>query len=341
MTPIDARTVLYVAPDADRSGPWLWALDVERKATRRVSIGLERYLSIAASADGRRLVASVGTSTAALWSVPILDGLAEERDVQPYPLPTARALAPRFGGASLFYVSSSGTGDGLWRYRDGKSVEIWKGSDGALLEPPSVSPLGDQVAVVLMKQGKRHLTIVSADGSSHHSLAEVIDVRGTSAWSPDGQSIVTGGEDGQGAGLFNIPVDGGTPVRLVAGPALDPVWSPDGTLIVYTGQKGATAPLLAVRPDRSVVDLPEIRIPFGGGGRSRFLPSGKGLVIVQGPIGAQNFWLLDLATQKMRQVTHLSNSAAMSSFDVTPDGTHIVFDRVRENSDIRLIDLPK
>ena len=31
-TPIDARTVLYVARDEDRSGPWLWALDVERKS---------------------------------------------------------------------------------------------------------------------------------------------------------------------------------------------------------------------------------------------------------------------------------------------------------------------
>lgn len=139
----------------------------------------------------------------------------------------------------------------------------------------------------------------------------------------------------------NIPVDGGTPVRLVTGPAFDPVWSPDGTLIVYTGARGANAPLSAVRPDGSVVNLPAIPIPFGGGGRSRFLPSGKGLVFVRGSVGAQDFWLLDLTTQTMRQVTRLSNSATMNTFDVTPDGNHIVFDRAREHSDIRLIDLPK
>src|SRR5206468_10599202 len=74
VTAISAGTVLYVAADEDRSGPWLWALDVERKITRRVSVGLERYLSVAASVDGHRLVATVvATSTAALWSVPILD----------------------------------------------------------------------------------------------------------------------------------------------------------------------------------------------------------------------------------------------------------------------------
>jgi hypothetical protein len=35
------------------------------------------------------------------------------------------------------------------------------------------------------------------------------------------------------------------------------------------------------------------------------------------------------------------NSAAMLTFDITPDGKQIVFDRLRENSDIVLIDLPK
>jgi serine/threonine protein kinase/Tol biopolymer transport system component len=341
LTPIDARTVLYVAPDADRSGPWLWALDVERKATHRVSAGLERYLSVAASADGHRLVATVAKSTAALWSVPILDRdrVADERDVKPYP-PTARALAPRFGGGSLFYLSSSGPGDGLWRLEDGKPVEIWKGSNGVLVEPPAVSPNGDRVAVVLRREGRLHLTLVSVDGAGHDSLAESVDIRGASAWSPDGKWIVTGRNNAQGPGLFMIPVDGGEPVRLVNGPAFDPVWSPTEDLIVYTGQQTANAPLLAVRPDRRPLNLPAIRVPFGGGGRERFLPNGD-LLYVQGAVGAQDFWLLDLATGKSRQITRLSNPATMFAFDITPDSGHIVFDRVRENSDIVLIDLPK
>jgi len=50
-TPIDQRTVLYVARDQDSSGPWLWALDVERGVTRRVAYGIEQYLSVAASVE--------------------------------------------------------------------------------------------------------------------------------------------------------------------------------------------------------------------------------------------------------------------------------------------------
>ena len=55
---LDARTLLYLATDGDGSGPWLYSIDLDRRQPRRVSFGLERYTSLAASADGRRLVAT-------------------------------------------------------------------------------------------------------------------------------------------------------------------------------------------------------------------------------------------------------------------------------------------
>ncbi len=110
---------------------------------------------------------------------------------------------------------------------------------------------------------------------------------------------------------------------------------------MYEGLQTAMAPLMSVHADGSPVTLPPIRVPSGGGGRSRFLPSGKGVVYVQGQSGSQQVWLLDVATNKTRQLTRLSNPATINTFDITPDGSQIVFDRVRENADIRLIDLPK
>jgi tricorn protease-like protein len=53
----------------------------------------------------------------------------------------------------------------------------------------------------------------------------------------------------------------------------------------------------------------------------------------------QDFWLLDLSTMKSRRLSRLSNSAVMRTFDITPDGGRIVFDRLTEDSDILLIDL--
>jgi len=347
LAPLDTRTLLYVARAEDRSGPWLWALDVERKETRRVSTGLGQYTSVSASRDGRRVVATVANPTASLWRVPLLDRQAEDRDVRPYPLPTARALAPRFAGTSLFYLSfhlpAQGTGDGLWRIQDGQASEISKGADGGLSEPPAVSPEGSRVAIIVRREGKRHLVIMPADGRSSRTLAQSLDIQGTARqgtadWSPDGAWIVTGGRDAQGPGLFKIPVDSGEPVRLVTGQAVNPVWSPDGNLIVYAGKFfTGQVELLGVRPDGTPVELPPVRARPGG---YRFLPNGRGLVYLPF-IPSLDFWLVDFTTKKSRQLTRLSNQGALGTFDVTPDGKAIVFDRSRENSDIVLIDLPK
>ena len=350
LVPIDLRTLLYVARAEDWSGPWLWALDVENKVTRRVTTGLEQFTSVSASRDGRRVVATVARPTASLWRTPLLQNrLIEERDAEPYPVPTDRALAPRFGGTALFYLSLSarGTGDGLWRWQDAQAFEVRKGADGVLLEPPAVSPDGSRVAVVVRQQGKRHLAIMSADGTNSRTLAPSIDIqgwseRGAADWSPDGRWIVAGGSDGQGKGLFKIPVDGGEPVRLVTGEAHNPVWSPNDDLIVYAtgtpfaGAGGRNA-LRGVKPDGTPVTMPDLRIR--GGGAHRFLPSGAGLVYLPS-IESQDFWLLDLVTNTTRQLTRLDDRGYLNGFDITPDGKYLFFDRTQQNADVVLIERP-
>ena len=256
LAPIDARTLLYVALAEDRSGPWLWSLDVETKVTRRVISGLEHYSSVSASRDGRHVVTTVSDPTASLWRVPLRDPQAEDRDVEAYALPSARAFAPRFGGQSLFYLSGQGAGDGLWRVQDGNSSEVWKAANDSLSEPPAVSPDGTRVAIIVHQQGTLRLLMMSADGTNARTLAPSITIlssegHGSADWSPDGAWIVAAGLDVQGPGLFKIPVDGRrAPVRLVSGQVVNPVWSPDGTLIVYGGPVvGGRVPLLGVRPD--------------------------------------------------------------------------------------------
>ena len=344
LAPLDARTLIYTARAEDGTGPALWTLDVPSRTTRKVSSDLERYTSVAASRDGRRIVATVASPSASLWRVSLDDPPIDDRDVQPHPVPAVRAQAPRFAGASLYYLATGGVGDSLWRLSEGQASEVVRAADMPLSEPAAVSPDGRRVVVVMRRGGLRRLVIMSADGTNMQTLAASIDIQGAPGqaaadWSPDGAWIVAGGLDADGKpALFKIPASGGEPVPIVSGRAVNPVWSADGSLIAYgEAVVAGQTPLAWVRPDGTAVDLPRLRVRQGG---YRFLPDSTGLVFQpSGP--SPDFWLLDLATKTTRQLTNLSPRGRISTFDIMPDGKAIVFDRTRQNSDIVLIDQQK
>jgi Tol biopolymer transport system component len=284
---LDDRTLLYVSPAEDGSGPWLYSFDLDLRTSRRVSVGLEQYLSVATSNDGRRAVATVANPSASLWSVPILDRPAQEKDVTRVTLPTVRALSPRIGSnGAIFYLSSLGGGDGLWRFKDNDSLEIWNGREGPLFDPPAISPDGKRVAIALRRRGKIQLNVMDDDGTGVTALAESLDVRGSPTWSPDGKWVAVGEIDAQGQGLFKVPAEGGDPIRLANGFATNPAWSSDGGVIVFGGPAtGRFQPLRAVQPDGTQVQLPDLRVRYDGE-RFRFLAEGRKLVYYDRPTAA-------------------------------------------------------
>src|SRR5262252_8321856 len=102
---LDRRTLLYLATDADGSGPWVYALDVERRIPHRVSYGLEGYTSLAASADGMRLVTTVANTHTSLWRISLGSARATESSAIAPVAVAAEGAAPRFGSGFLLYVS--------------------------------------------------------------------------------------------------------------------------------------------------------------------------------------------------------------------------------------------
>jgi TolB protein len=276
--------------------------------------------------------------------VPITDHVVDESAVSPFKLPTVRAAAPRYGPDYLLYLGSKGAANGLWKLKDGSDVELWKGSEGAVVSAPAVSPDGTRICLVVRREGRGFLSLMASDGTDVRRLAESLDVRGAPSWSPDGRWLAVAATQGKANPLFKVPVDGGAPVPLVEGAdsiVSNPVWSPDGRVILYSeGQGSATVRLRGITPDREGYPLPEVWVG-NSGDRYRFLPDGKSLVVSQGVLWLQNFLLLDLATGQQRPLTKLSRQLLMRSFDISPDGKQILFDRYRQNSDIVLIDLPR
>jgi serine/threonine protein kinase len=337
---LDGRTLLYRTTAEDGSGPWLFAFDVESRISRRVSVGVEQYLSIAASADGRRLVATVSNPAAGLWTVPIASGVVDERSARRVAVPAVTARFPRSGPDYILYLSSREGGRGLWRFRGGVATEIWRPERGVLLVPPAVSPDGLRLALTVRVEGRNRLYVMGVDGANVRPLAERLDIRDSPTWAPDGSWIAVAVADG----LVKLPVDSdggdgnGAPVRLVEGLIRLPVWSRDGRFLLYSeALQGAGYTVKAVSPTGEPIPTPPLWVRRGGD-RYRLLPDSRRVVYIGGDYGQQDFWLLDLVSGERRQLTNLQTGFSIKGFDVSPDGTEILFDRVRENSDVVLID---
>jgi dipeptidyl aminopeptidase/acylaminoacyl peptidase len=342
-TALDGRTLLYLAAREDGSGSGLFALDVERRVPHAVSFGLEEYLSLAASADGKRLVAAIANPPRNLWTVPLQDHVVDEASVERFDLPSLRAGSPRFGPGYVAYLSSKRGADGLWKSENGLETELWKGADGPVLTAPAISPDGAWIAFVVRSGVQGQLHVIGANGTGVRRVADALDVRDAS-WSPDGRWIAVAVTEGGAHPLYKVPLAGGPPVLLLDGREAviaDPVWSPDGSFIVYSeGQGSGQMRIRGVRPDGTPFALPEIWVALTGN-RYRFLPDGTGLVIMQGVFSRQNFSLLDLRAGTLRPLTNLQPGFEMRTFDVSPDGKRILFDRFRRNADVVLIELAR
>ena len=343
---VDDRTLFYTATADDGTGPWLYAMDVAARVAQRLSAGVEHYVSIASSAaapgQARRFVATVSNPTVQLWSVPITSAVADEPSATPIPLPTARSAAPRFeSDSAILYLASRGGVDGLWRLSGrGPASEVWKPNQGAVVAAAAVSPDGARVCFPVRRQRRSTLHCTAADGSGVRTLAESLDVRGAASWSPDGRWIAVAAADSHGVRVFKVPADGGgPPVRLVNSVSSNPVWSPDGAFILYSGTpRGRIVPVAAVTPDGAPFPLPPLTVDRVGDSY-RILPGGRQLVVKLGGFRRQDFWLFDVTTGRRRQLTRLRPGEMVRRFDVSPDGKRIVFERVRQNSDVALIEL--
>jgi Tol biopolymer transport system component len=335
---LNPRTLLYLTTTVNGSRAAFYTLDIERRVPHRASFGLEQYTSLGASADGRRLVATVTNTKGTLWRVPISDQVAEESAASRITLPTAGGVSPRLGPNFLLYVSSRAGTEGIWKLGDGKATELWSAREGRIFGGPSIAQDGRRIAFVVGDRGRTRLCVMDDDGTNLRALTESMELHGAPAWAPDGASIIVAAYHDGAPKLFRVSMDGRTAGPLVLEHSIDPVWSPDGQFLAYSGPDvGTTFQVKTVTADGRPYPVPNLRLTRGAR-RLAFLPGRRALVVLRGEIEHKNFWLIDLETGTERQLTNFGLDFTIRDFDLSSDGQEIVFDRVRENSDIVLID---
>jgi Tol biopolymer transport system component len=170
-------------------------------------------------------------------------------------------------------------------------------------------------------------------------VADSLSLQGSPAWTPDGQSITSAVVQSGVPQLFRIPINGQPPTLFVADYSLDPAWAPDGHFLVYSGADiGTTFPVKAVTTEALPHALPTLTLTRGAR-RLAFLPGGRTLILLRGEIQHKNLWLIDLDTGAERQLTKLPPDFDIRDFDISPDGSEVVLERVEERSDVAVLDL--
>jgi Tol biopolymer transport system component len=334
---LDARTLLYLATDAHGAGPWLYGMDLRRRVPHRISFGLERYTSLAASADGARLAVTVAHRSSGLWRVQFPAGTAVATAAERLSADVETGLSPRSGPSYLLYVSRRAGRPGIWKLANGVSQELWVGSPASMVGAPSIAPDG-RIAFTVADGERTWLYVMQGDGAHAALVADSLALRGKVAWSPDGKSIIGAVvRDGEPRLTVFFP-DGSTPQPLVYEYSIDPVWSPDGQFLIYAGADVSTSfPLRAAAADGRAYPLQPVMLPRGTH-RVVFGPGASTIVVLRGEFLHKDFWLIDLKTGAERRLTQFTSGSDIRDFDISTDKTEILFDRVEETSTVALID---
>jgi Tol biopolymer transport system component len=334
---LDRRTLLYLATDADGSGPWIYAMDVERRVAHRVSSGLETYTSLGASRGGERLVATVARRRRSLWRMPLVDDGAGTRAGAPTQL-HADGATPRVGRGFVLFTASRGDGQGVFSLADGTARELWSHANSRIVGAPAIAPDNRSIAFTAADQGETRLYVMDSDGANSRVVADSLALRGNPVWWPDGRSIVSAAmRDGEPR-LMRIFLNGEAPAVLVSEYSVDPVWSPDGKFFVYSGADvGTTFPLRAAEGDGRPRPIPGLMLTRGAR-RVAFLNGRPTLIYLSGEVGHKDLRVMDLTSGSQRALTQLPQDFVIGDFDVSPDGTELVLDRVQENSELALIE---
>ena len=338
---LDRRTLMYLASDPDGSGPWLYSMDLKRRIPHRLTSGLDRYTSLAASADGRRLVLTLASQKRTLWRLRIADSPSEVPAAARISLTTNTGFSPRLGPNYLLYVSATGTRESIWKLADGTGTELWSGQGARVFGGPAISSDGRYIAFSVQQHGQTLLYVMQADGTNARVVADSLDLLGAPAWAPDGQSITSAANDHGVPHLFRVPVNGRSPTLFLQEYSVDPAWAPDGRFLVYSGPDiGTRFSVKAATAKAAAHPLPDLTLTRGAR-HLTLLAGGRSLMFLRGEIQHKNLWIIDLATGAERQLTNLPPDFDIRDFDIAPEGREVVLERAEERSDVVLLDLPR
>ena len=314
----------------------------------RLSTGLGA-ISIALSADGRRLAYAVYVARSNIWSLPIPTG---------GPVTTTGATPVTRGNQVIEAMRVSR--DGRWLLYDSDlrgNADIYRmpiagGSPEQLTNDPAdefapdLAPDGASVAYHSWRTGTRDIEVKPLNGGPIEHVTNTPQQESFPVWSPDGEALVfydqvrpittfvtRRGQDGR----WSTP-------KILASPAYRPAWSPDGRWIAYVSTNADAMPGRLLVIPAAGGPAREVFTPGNGAplaGLALWSPDGRTLYYkVHDQRGRTSFWAVSAQGGRPRLLVHFDDPLWQSSRnDFTTDGKRLFFAVEDRQSDVFVADL--
>ncbi len=244
---------------------------------------------------------------------------------------------PGVAESKIYFVSSRTGHKEIWAMDYDGSNQHPVTQLGSVSLSPRVSPDGSRLAFCSLTKGGWDILMYSIDLNRVVTFPHFGGTNLSPAWSPDGTKLAFSSSRTGDPEIYQVDASGGNLKRLTAfkGPDVSPVWNrKTGAQIAWVSGRSGLPEIYTMEADGTNAQ----RLTGEGYAVSpAWSPNGQFLTFSwirhygPGAPGAQDIYIMDIASRQWVQLTHDGGRNDFPSW--SPDGRHIVFQSSRSGSE--------
>jgi TolB protein len=236
----------------------------------------------------------------------------------------------------IYYVSSRSGHKEIWGMDYDGANQHPITTLGTISLSPHISPDGSRLAFSSLTGSAWEIRMFSLDLNRLVSFPRIGGTNTTPSWSPDGARLAFSSSRGGESGIYVIDQSGGNMHRITSsrGPNVSPVWNrKTGSEVAWASGRTGLPQVYTMGADGTNIQQ---YTDQGYAVSPSWSPNGQFLVFSwmrrygPGAPGAQDIYIMDVASKQWVQLTHDGGRNDFPSW--SPDGRHIVFQSNRSGS---------